>query len=270
MQFKRVANIYFLLITILTWLPLSPKGYLSQTFTFCLVLFFTMIKEAYEDWKRYLQDKEINSKYTYVYNYETNVFEKKLWFEIRTGDLIKVYKDEHIPADIYILKSSFNSGLSFVDTKNLDGESNLKEKLVAPEFNDINENEIFHLNGNIQTDMPNAYMDSWEANIFLNNKGVINSNIKQLLLKGSTLKNTDSIIGLAVYTGHDTKIMKNAKDPPLKMSNVMKTMNFLLISVFIFQIIICILFSSFNLMFRYVNDKYITLYISIVTIIKIG
>jgi len=55
--------------------------------------------------------------------------------------------------------------------------------------------------------------------------------LKQLLLKGSILKNTEYVLGIVVYAGHNTKIMKNAKNPPIKLTNVIRVMNNLLISV---------------------------------------
>jgi Na+/citrate or Na+/malate symporter len=47
-QFKRAANIYFLIISVLTFLSFSPKNPASMVGTFAIVLVFTMIKEAYE------------------------------------------------------------------------------------------------------------------------------------------------------------------------------------------------------------------------------
>lgn len=163
-----------------------------------------------------------------------------------------------------MIKSSFASGLLFVDTKDLDGETNLKEKMVNSEFNKMDEKSLFSMEGTIQCDLPNEYMDFWDANIFVkSHKFFTNSTIKQLLLKGSILRNTEHAIGIVIYNGHNTKIMKNAKNPPIKMSNVMRTMNSLLVSVFIFQIIICIFFSIANLIFREENNKFIGIYIII-------
>lgn len=61
-QFKRAANVYFLVITILTTMPFSPKRPASMIGTFALVLIFTMLKEAYEDYQRYKSDSELNNR----------------------------------------------------------------------------------------------------------------------------------------------------------------------------------------------------------------
>ena len=50
------------------------------------------------------------------------------------GELIKVNKDEEFPADLVILKSSKEGGICYVDTMNLDGETNLKERIAPTEL----------------------------------------------------------------------------------------------------------------------------------------
>lgn len=90
MQFKRIANIYFLMISVLTLMPFSPKNPYTQTSTFILVLLFTMLKEAYEDYIRYRQDKDINYKRTIVYNQQINDFKTTFWCELKAGDIVKV------------------------------------------------------------------------------------------------------------------------------------------------------------------------------------
>jgi phospholipid-transporting ATPase len=264
MQFKRIANIYFLLISILSCLKLSPKNPTSQIFTFILVLMFSMVKEAIEDYRRYKMDKEINNKITKSFNYDTKSFEQKLWQELRVGDLVLINKDDALPADLLLVKSALKSGLSFVDTKDLDGETNLKEKMVYSEINKMSDEEILSMEGSIQIDAPNEYLDSWEGNLHLiSNKLTANVTIKNMLLKGSILRNTEFIYGMVIYSGHNTKIMKNAKSPPLKMSNLMRVMNRLLLSVFLFLVIIALVFSLMNFMFTSENNQYIEIYISI-------
>ena len=86
------------------------------------------------------------------------------------------------------------------------------------------------LHGEISCDGPNEYLDVWEGTLGTN--GVtIPGNIKCLGLRGTTLRNTEDVLGYVVYTGHTTKIMKNAKNPPSKMSGVLKVMNKILWSV---------------------------------------
>ena len=102
----------------------------------------------------------------------------------------------------------------------------------------------FNIDGIIQCDMPNPslYMLNGKANMHLNGKNnEFPLDGKNLLLKGAKLRNTEWIIGIIIYTGHNCKIMKNARDPILKMSSVEKLLNKLLIGIFICQLFFSIL-----------------------------
>ena len=46
----------------------------------------------------------------------------KYWQDILVGDILYLEKDEEIPADILLMKSSSDNGMCYVDTMNLDGE----------------------------------------------------------------------------------------------------------------------------------------------------
>lgn len=165
-QFFKVANVYFLIATTLFFFPFSPKEPVTQTFTFVLVILFTMIKEGVEDIARYNQDKEINNLETLTFNPDNKRFEKIMWCSLRVGDIVKIERDVGIPADILFISSSLPSGLCFVDTKNLDGETNLKEKMIPSQLKDFEiEKEINKLQGNLCCDTPNEYLDSWEGGI---------------------------------------------------------------------------------------------------------
>jgi phospholipid-transporting ATPase len=90
MQFLRIANVYFLIITIFTLMPFSPKNPFSQVMTFTFMLIFTMIKEGYEDYKRHKQDNAINNKITEVYLQSKKIFCLTHWWTLKTGDIIRV------------------------------------------------------------------------------------------------------------------------------------------------------------------------------------
>mmetsp|Transcript_30197 Transcript_30197/g.40148 ORF Transcript_30197/g.40148 Transcript_30197/m.40148 type:complete len:113 (+) Transcript_30197:281-619(+) len=110
-------------------MPFSPKRPASMIGTFSMVLIFTMLKEAYEDYQRYKSDRELNNRDSQRLNYQTKQFEKCQWHHIKVGDIIKVEKDEEIPADLLLVSAP--KDIVFVSTMNLDGETNLKDRELA-------------------------------------------------------------------------------------------------------------------------------------------
>jgi phospholipid-translocating ATPase len=110
-------------------MPFSPKQPASMIGTFAMVLVFTMFKELFEDYYRMKSDRKINNTISKILNYETGEFEDTKWKNIRTGDIVKVEKDHTFPADILFFYAK--TDVIFVDTMNLDGENNLKPKVMA-------------------------------------------------------------------------------------------------------------------------------------------
>ena len=133
-----------------------------------------------------------------------------------------------------ILFSSNQSGVVYVDSMNLDGETNLKEKIALLE--DFDDKKMSAYQGELRCDSPNQNLDKWDGKITFKgtkDKPTIAS-IKNLLLRGCYIKNTAQGVGIVVYTGMNTKIMKNLKKQPHKVSNIMRLMNKMLYSVFAF------------------------------------
>jgi phospholipid-transporting ATPase len=264
-QFTRAANIYFLWISILTCLSFSPKTPASMIGTFAGVLIFTMLKELFEDYYRMKSDRQINSHKTHVFNYESETFEETTWKHVKQGDIIKVLKDEDFPSDILFLHSK--TDVIFVDTMSLDGETNLKPKVLGSRAmvdtvstskpdSEIEQNElpeldltkIKDLSGRIECELPNENLEHWDANLNIGSgtDKPVNLKISNMLLRGCFLRNTAYVIGIVIYMGKETKIMKNAKKPPRKVSNLMKMMNYMLYTVFAFQIAIISVFATFS------------------------
>lgn len=65
-------------------------------------------------------------------------------------------------------------------------------------------------------------------------EGRFNIGIKgiNILLRGSSLKNTEYVYGMIIYSGHETKIMMNSSEPAPKLSSLEKMMNKLIIILF--------------------------------------
>lgn len=68
----------------------------------------------------------------------------------------------------------------------------------------------------------------------------------QLLLRGAMLRNTSWAFGLVVYTGHDTKLMRNSTSAPLKRSTVDKLTNTQILMLFFILCVLCLLSAIFN------------------------
>lgn len=262
-QFLRAANIYFLVISILTCMSFSPKKPFSIIFTFVMVLFFTMIKEGVEDYYRHKQDNQENNRLAHrvdPVNKELLDLPSK---DVKVGDIIRVQENEQIPADIVMISSSDAKGIAFINTMNLDGETNLKDKMASESTRDKNDPiTLAAYQGKISCDLPNENLNSWKCTLE-DAHGTRPLGMKQLLLRGCVVKNTDYVYGVVVYTGTDTKIVLNSKPAPRKVSNVLKLMNFILFSIFGLQIVVCVLFSFFGIYWNNevgVNHTYINLH----------
>ena len=63
-----------------------------------------------------------------VFDPHARQFKLKKWRNIHVGEIVKLKADEFIPADLLILSTSDEKGICYIETKNLDGETNLKIK----------------------------------------------------------------------------------------------------------------------------------------------
>ena len=72
-QLAKMANIYFLIITVMSVIPAITitNGKAVMAFPLCTVVLISMLKDGFEDIKRYLQDKEDNEKEAEVFNRES-------------------------------------------------------------------------------------------------------------------------------------------------------------------------------------------------------
>ena len=248
LQFKKTANIYFLVVTILTFGSFSPINPASMIGTFIFVLICTMIKEAIEDFGRYQQDEINNNRL--ILKYQDGAWKETKSWTLVPGDIIKILKNEELSADVLILKTSNLNGYAYIETKSLDGETNLKEKIAIEEYQDLSEENYADLNGVIICDYPNENLNLWNGQIIEYEREEIQCDIDNIILKGCFLKNTEYICGIIVYSGKNTKIMKNAKNVRTKSSKVLHIMNTFLYSVFIFEISLCILFGYLSLIWE--------------------
>ncbi|XP_056151641.1 probable phospholipid-transporting ATPase VD [Lampris incognitus] len=226
-QFHRAANLYFLFLVLLNWVPVVEAFQKEITMIpLLVVLSIIAIKDALEDYRRYLFDKRVNNKMVQVYNSKEKSYTVTRWRDVQVGDFVRLSCNESIPADLLLLYSSDPHGICYIETANLDGETNLKQKQVVTDL-PLQDAELtpenFH--SRIECENPNndlrkfrGYMEH-STNIRV---GLHNNN---LLLRSCTIRNTETVIGIVIYAGHETKAMKNNSGPRYKRSQSERRLN---------------------------------------------
>ncbi|XP_033922525.1 phospholipid-transporting ATPase VB isoform X2 [Melopsittacus undulatus] len=226
-QFHRFANIYFVVIALLNFVPIvnafQPE---VSMIPICVIMAMTAIKDAWEDFRRYKLDKEINHMGCYIYSREEHAYVEKCWKDVRVGDFVQLQCNETIPADILLLYSSDQNGVCHLETANLDGETNLKQRQVVMGFSSQNalfEPELFQ--NTIICEMPNNDLNKFKGYMEQPNHERVGFNIESLLLRGCTIRNTEAAVGIVIYAGHETKAMLNNNGPRYKRSKIERQMN---------------------------------------------
>ncbi|KAL7590086.1 hypothetical protein Lser_V15G37034 [Lactuca serriola] len=243
-QFRRVANFYFLVTGILSFTALAPYSAVSAILPLIVVIGATMVKEGIEDWQRQQQDHEVNNRKVKVHS-GGGVFESREWKTLRVGDVVKVEKDEFFPADLLLISSSYEDAVCYVETMNLDGETNLKLKQSLDATSMINDDSnINSFKATVKCEDPNASLYTFVGTMEFQEQQYALSP-QQLLLRDSKLRNTDYIYGVVIFTGHDTKVIQNSTDPPSKRSGIEKRMDNIIYFLFFILFLIAFLGSIY-------------------------
>lgn len=121
------------------------------------------IKDAIEDIIRWRSDSEVNNR-----EYEVlrdGKFSKLRNKEIKVGDVVCIHRDEEAPADAVILATSDDDGIAYVDTANLDGETNLKPYKARPETKNLSYRQLKRLSARVSATVNNANLYKFQGNI---------------------------------------------------------------------------------------------------------
>ncbi|KAG1671350.1 hypothetical protein FOA52_002960 [Chlamydomonas sp. UWO 241] len=238
-QYRRVANWYFTIVAALSLTAFSPVRPWTTWLPLAIVIGVSMIKEAIEDYKRYKADVEMNNRPVNVLDPDTREFLVKRWKDVRPGMIIEVKKDEGIPADMLFLSAETEEGTCYIETMNLDGETNLKIKKAPDESKDILRDGLFKVHGKIVCEPPNSRLYQFTGNL-VTDEHTLSLNPACILLRGCNLRNSERIFGTVIYAGHDTKVFMNATAPPSKRSQVEHTVDKIIFFMFFLLFCFCI------------------------------
>jgi len=232
-NFRILTNVYFLLVLFLSMLPYSPMNFIYNLNPLLFVLLISMGKSGVEDYYKHKQDDLKNStRIERFFEGEWISIESK---SIQAGDLIKVKSGQMIPCDFFYLTSSSESRICNYTESNLNGESAVKTMNCHVAFKDSSVPECF------QTDAYEIHMPEPDNDLYVLNAKLVSGtkvwpvSIHNVLLRGMILQYTDWIMGIAIRTGHDCKIMKNQRHPPSKITAFDKNINQMIIFLFIFK-----------------------------------
>ncbi|XP_062463592.1 phospholipid-transporting ATPase VD isoform X2 [Pezoporus occidentalis] len=241
-QFHRVANLYFLFLVVLNWVPLV-EAFQKEITMLPLVAVLTIIavKDGLEDYSKYKMDKQINNLLTKVYSRKEKKYIDECWKNVNVGDFIRLSRNEIIPADMVLLYSSDLDGICYIETASLDGETNLKQRQVVRGYSEqVSEIDPEKFSSIIECESPNNDLGRFRGFVEHSNKDRVGLSKENLLLRGCTVRNTEAVVGIVVYAGHETKAMLNNSGPHYKRSKLERKVNTDILWCVLLLILMCL------------------------------
>jgi len=277
-QFSRVGNFYFLCVGIPQTIPgLSTTGSFTTILPLMFFLLLTMIKEGFDDYRRYRLDKVENANLATVLGKEDlhtgkavkqnpwdkwNPFRTKKattpwpapdeefaghrwlptrWSDIQVGDVLRLCRDEPVPADIILLHSDGENGLAYVETMALDGETNLKSRQVCHALEGCGTIAgLAACGAEFVVEDPNPDLYSFNGRVAVQEK-TLPLTLNEVIYRGCILRNTPSAVGLVINTGEECKIRQNAnRHPKAKRPQLERINNKIVVTLAIYVVVLSV------------------------------
>ena len=237
-QFSKLANFYFLCVSILQMIPgLSTTGTYTTIVPLLFFVTISIAKEGYDDLRRYRLDKAENNRTSYVLRAHSSTetegddgngslstangwkpWVEAKWQDIRVGDIVRLKRDDAAPADLVLLHARGTDETAYIETMALDGETNLKSKHASPPLAKScrTVDELANCSAHLVVEDPNLDLYNFEGRVSVGDETLPLAN-SEIIYRGSILRNTSEAVGLVVYTGEECKIRMNAtKNPRIK------------------------------------------------------
>ncbi|KAI1711366.1 cation transport ATPase (P-type) domain-containing protein [Ditylenchus destructor] len=260
-QFQRLANFYFLVLMLLQLIPeISSVAWYSTFLPLSIVIAITAVKDGWDDYQRHQSDNQVNNRTSYIVRNGQLVDEK--WMNVKVGDIIRMENEHFIAADLLLLSSSEPHGLCYIETAELDGETNLKTRAALPETVSMGDivQDIFSFDGEIYCEPPNNRLDRFEGRMVLKGRQIPLDN-NRLLLRGCRLRNTRWCYGLVVFAGKDTKLMMNSGKTVLKRTSLDRFLNVLILGIVLFLFAMCLICAFLSMVWESVTGQYFQVYL---------
>ncbi|KAF0684193.1 Aste57867_23816 [Aphanomyces stellatus] len=250
-SFAKLANAYFLLVSILQCIPaITNTGWPSTLPVLLFILTVDGTLAIIEDRRRHIADDEANSATCNVVRAASGgALEAIRWSQLHVGDIVKLGNRDTAPADLLILAvheqdARHKAGICYVETKSLDGETNLKlRQAMESTLHVQTERQVLDLHGRVECEQPNKAISRFSGSFFVDQPdgSVLNDpiSIKNILLRGCQLRNTEWMYGLVLNTGPDTKIMQSFAKPETKWSTINTHVNVMIKWLLLVLLVLC-------------------------------
>ncbi|NXO95157.1 AT8B2 ATPase, partial [Certhia brachydactyla] len=259
-QFQEVANTYFLFLLILQLIPqISSLSWFTTIVPLVLVLTITAVKDATDDYFRHKSDNQVNNRQSQVLI--GGVLQQEQWMNVRVGDIIKLENNQFVAADLLLLSSSEPHGLCYIETAELDGETNMKVRQAIPvtaELGDTSQLALF--DGEVICEPPNNKLDKFGGTLYWKENKYPLSN-QNMLLRGCVLRNTEWCFGLVIFAGPDTKLMQNSGRTKFKRTSIDRLMNTLVLWIFGFLVCMGVILAIGNAIWEHEVGIFFQIYL---------
>ncbi|XP_047289045.1 putative phospholipid-transporting ATPase IM isoform X12 [Homo sapiens] len=245
-QFQRVANAYFLCLLILQLIPeISSLTWFTTIVPLVLVITMTAVKDATDDYFRHKSDNQVNNRQSEVLI--NSKLQNEKWMNVKVGDIIKLENNQFVAADLLLLSSSEPHGLCYVETAELDGETNLKVRHALSVTSELGADisRLAGFDGIVVCEVPNNKLDKFMGILsWKDSKHSLNN--EKIILRGCILRNTSWCFGMVIFAGPDTKLMQNSGKTKFKRTSIDRLMNTLVLWIFGFLICLGIILAIGN------------------------
>ncbi|BGP19964.1 Putative aminophospholipid-translocase [Rhodosporidiobolus nylandii] len=264
-QFKFFYNLYFLLVALSQFVPALRIGFLATYIVpLAFVLLVTIGKEAFDDYKRYLRDRSANSTlysllsppppstgnshHASTIPSSTAHLRPTPSARLRVGDLVHLEKNDRVPADMLLLRTSDPSGTCFVRTDQLDGETDWKLRVAVERTQALSgDAALLEVQGEVEADPPTKDIHTFVGTLTLSSlpssapRASTSSATEpeddliatspslpasspsrepltaENMLWANTVLAAGQAVGVVVYTGRETRAVMNTSQPGTKV-----------------------------------------------------
>jgi phospholipid-translocating ATPase len=220
----------------------------------------TIGKEGYDDYKRHLRDTSANStrylildltsasKHPHSHHNTSSIEDGAMSpvksvpsSKLKVGDMVVLEKNQRVPADMLLLRTSDPAGSCFVRTDQLDGETDWKLRVAVERTQQLSsDGELLRIEGELYADPPTKDIHTFVGNVTLRSipsspapstTPTLNDESSTLVMEitnriepltaenmlwANTVLAAGTAVGIIVYTGKETRAVMNTSQPGTK------------------------------------------------------